>query len=151
VRLAAVALAAILASACEHVPPLVGCPASRPETIGDWWVEVGGPNAHFNIEPGTLRPGADPWLVIVRIQPDPGDPSNISAWVEPLDNGVRADVTVNSRMNPATVFRGASRAPQLPGGWFLLEVPIETSGCWRIDAAVDGTSVGSAVLEVPGT
>lgn len=150
-RLASLALAAVISSACEIVPPVVGCPASRPETIGDWWVEVGGPNAHFNIEPGTLRPNANRWLVIVRIQPDPGDPSNVSAWVESLDGGGRTDVSVNSRMIPANVFRGASRAPQLPGGWFLLEVPIESSGCWRIEAAVDGTSVGSAVVEVPGS
>lgn len=150
-RLASLALAAIIFSACELVPPMVGCPASQPVTIGDWWVEVGGPNAHFNIEPGSLRPDANPWLVIARIEPDPGDMSDIEVWVESLDDRERTDVTVNSRMDPATVFRGASRAPQLPGGWFLLEVPIATSGCWRIVAAVDGAPAGSAVLEVPGT
>jgi len=150
-RLAVGLLAALAVAACDLFQPLVACPASTSKTIGDWWVEVGGPNAHFNIEPGSIRAGPNPWLVIVRIEPDPGDPSHVAAWVEPIENGQRTDATVNSRMLPGNVFRGASRAPQLPGGWFLLEVPIRTSGCWRIEAAVDGSSVGSAVVEVPGT
>ena len=139
----------VLVAACQTpLPPLTGCPASPATKVGDWWVEVGGPGAQFNIEPGSLHPGPNPWLVIVRVQPDPGEPGNLAVQSERLDGAGRADARVNSRMNPANVFREASRAPQLPGGWFLVELSIPESGCWRVVASVDDVAVGSAVIDV---
>jgi len=149
VRLASTVLLALGSASCQLVTPFTGCQASAPVKIGDWWIEVGGPNAHFNIEPGTLRPGPDPWLVIVRLEPNPSDEGDVAAWLERVDGSDRTEVAVNSRVNPANLFRFDSRAPQLPGGWFLLQVPIEAAGCWRIAAAVDGAPVGSAVLDIP--
>jgi hypothetical protein len=145
-----VAIAALTVAGCSSMPPIFGCPESTPVTVGDWWVEIGGPNAQFNIEPDTLRPGPNAWLVTARIVPDPGDIRDVAVRIERLDGPERNDVFVNSRVDPANLFHNDVRAPQLPGGWFLLEVPIETAGCWQIIATVNGVPAGSAVFDVAG-
>jgi hypothetical protein len=148
-KLAGLAGAFLLAGiGCQNWNPFAACPASAPVQIGSWWVEIGGPNAHFNIEPETLRPGPDPWLVIVRIDPDSPAIDDLAVYADRVDGDQRVDGRVNSRMNPAGVFRGADRAPQLPGGWYLLEVTIPTEGCWRVVATVDEALVGSAVIDL---
>lgn len=138
----------VAAIGCESWNPFAGCTPSAPVQTGSWWVEIGGPNARFNIEPETVRPGPQPWLVIARVDPDAPAMDDLAVHVDRLDGEGRVDARVNSRMDPAGVFRGPERAPQLPGGWYLLEITIPTEGCWRIVATVDDAEVGSAVLDL---
>ncbi len=148
-KLAVLAGALLLAAiGCQSWKPLDSCPASTPVATGSWWVEIGGPNAHFNIEPETLRPGPERRLVISRIDPDAPAIDDLAVFADRVDGNQRVDGRVNSRMDPASIFRGAERAPQLPGGWYLLEMTIPTEGCWRIVATVDDAEVGSAVVDL---
>jgi hypothetical protein len=148
---AALACAVLFAGiGCQNWNPFAACPASTPIAIGSWWVEVGGPSAHFNIKPDTLSPGPQPWLVIARIDPDARAIDDLAVYLDRVDGDQRVDARVDSRMNPAGVFNGAERAPQLPGGWYLVEMTIPSEGCWRVVATVDNAEVGSAVIELRG-
>jgi hypothetical protein len=139
----------LLAASCDTVlRPLVGCPISQPVQLAGSWVEIGGPRAHFaRIPPEGLRPNSDPYLVITRVEPDPEDLDRLGVYLERLDGTERIDAFINSRMLPA----GIQGAPNLPGGWFLVELTVPESGCWRIVAAVDDVSAGSAVIDVADT
>jgi hypothetical protein len=129
-----------------------GCDVSPAMRHGSWWVEIGGPGAYFNIEPGSLQatePGAR-WLVITRFHPDPGSASSVSIWAERAGAGPggRVEGSYNSPMDPGSIYRLDEPAPDLPGGWYLFEQEVPTTGCWLLTAAIDGRVVGSATIEV---
>lgn len=150
--IAAVVALAVWSSAVTR--PSVGpaataaCPVSLPTTHGTWWVEIGGPHAYFNVEPGTLYATDNAWLIITRFDPDAAAGQDISMWAEAVPSGQRVDAAFNSRMDPTNIHRFSSPAPSLPGGWYLFEQRIPSAGCWRLVASVDGEIVGSAVIEV---
>jgi hypothetical protein len=136
--------AVFLGAGCDaFLPALVGCPTSRPAEVGRSWSEIGGPNAHFHVDPTSLRASRNPYLVFTRVQPDPADMNRLGVYIERLDGSNRVAAFVNSRMNPA----GIQDAPQLPGGWYLVELTIPAPGCWRVVAAVDGEPVGTAIVD----
>jgi hypothetical protein len=160
---AAVAALAITASAISFAPILTRpggqatstagttCDESTATKHGTWWVEVGGPGAYFNVEPGTrmaTEPGSS-WLVITRFHPDPGSPSTVAMWAERAGSGERIDGSFNSPMDPSAIYRFDEPAPSLPGGWYLFEQEIPSTGCWQLTAAIDGRVVGSATINVP--
>lgn len=123
------------------------CDVSPATVHGTWWREVGGPNAFFNWEAG-LRPAGNSWLLIVRFDPDALATQELSVWADHLGSGERAPATFNSPMDPSNVYHLDSPAPDLPGGWYLLEQPLPNSGCWRLMAAIDDKVVGTAIVEV---
>ena len=129
-------------------PAASACPVSLPTTHGDWWVEIGGPHAYFNVEPGTLYATDNAWPIITRFDPDAAAGQDISMWAESVPSGQRVDAAFNSRMDPTNIYRFASPAPNLPGGWYLFEQGIPSAGCWRLVASVDGQIAGSAVIDV---
>jgi hypothetical protein len=148
---AAVALA-VWSSAVSHlsVGPAASaaCGVSLPTTHGTWWVEIGGPHAYFNVEPGTLYATDSAWLITTRFDPDAAAGQDISMWAEAVPSGQRVDAAFDSRMDPTNIYRFSSPAPSLPGGWYLFGQRIPSAGCWRLVASVGGEIVGSAVLEV---
>lgn len=130
--------------------PSAACPVSAATKHGGWWVEIGGPGAYFNIEPGTrltTEPGTR-WLVITRFHPDPGSASSVAIWAERAGSGDRVDGSFNSVMDPGGIYRFDEPAPSLPGGWYLFEQEIPSTGCWRLSAAIDGRVVGSATVDI---
>jgi hypothetical protein len=137
-----------------HITALVqgvttaACTESAPTTSGGWWVEVGGPHAYFNVEPGTLYATDNPWKIIVRFDPDATTGETVAMAAEAVPSGQRVEGTLNSRMNPANIYHFASPAPGLPGGWYLFEQRIPTVGCWRLSASIDGRIVGTATLSI---
>ncbi len=158
VSFAGLAIAAVVATAVWSsavTRPSVGpaasaaCAVSSPTTQGTWWVEIGGPHAYFNVEPGTIYATNNAWLIIARFDPDAAAGQDISMWAEAVPSGQRVDAAFNSRMDPTNIYRFSSPAPSLPGGWYLFEQRIPSAGCWRLVASVDGEIVGSAVIEVP--
>jgi hypothetical protein len=124
------------------------CPVSLPLTHGTWWVEIGGPHAYFNVEPGTLYATENAWLITTRFDPDAAAGQDISMWAEAVPSGQRVDAAFNSRMDPSSIYRFSSPAPSLPGGWYLFEQRIPSAGCWRLVASAGGQIAGTAVLEV---
>jgi hypothetical protein len=126
----------------------VPCVESAPTTYGGWWIEIGGPNAYFNVKPGTLYATDNPWKIIVRFDPDAAQGGTVAMSAEGVPSGRRVDGALNSRMNPSNIYHFASPAPDLPGGWYLFEQRIPTTGCWRLSASIDGRPVGTALLSV---
>jgi len=128
------------------------CPMSSETRHGSWWVEVGGPAAFFNIEPGTRRPTLEDetWLLIVRFDPDarPGQSLGVRARRLDSDDGVGFGGSYNSPVDPTNLFHLDEPAPALPGGWYLFEQRVRDPGCWRLEALIDGVVVGSAVVQV---
>ncbi|MBI2776809.1 MAG: hypothetical protein HYX57_06065 [Chloroflexi bacterium] len=124
------------------------CVESSSTTHGTWWVEIGGPGAYFNVKPGTLYATDNPWKIIVRFDPDAADGQTVAMSAEALPSGDRVDGSLNSRMNPASIYHFSSPAPDLPGGWYLFEQRIPATGCWRLSASIDGRVVGTAILSV---
>lgn len=154
VALAAMAVVGIALWPSTQAAPSVGqgtmtpCVVATPETHGNWWVEVGGPNAFFNVEPGSLYASGNPWLIIVRFDPDATSGETVEMWAEAVPSGQRVMAAFNSRMDPKNIYRFASPAPVLPGGWYLFEQRIPTTGCWQLVASIDGRVAGTATLEV---
>jgi hypothetical protein len=154
VAVAAVAVVGIALWPSIQLAPSVGqassppCVVARPETRGAWWVEVGGPHAYFNVEPGTLYATDNTWPIIVRFDPDAESDKTVSMWAEPVSSGQRVMATFNSRMDPKRIYRFASPAPDLPGGWYLFQQRIPSPGCWRLTASIDGRAAGTAIIEV---
>lgn len=124
------------------------CVESTPTTHGGWWVEIGGPHAYFNVQPGALYASDNPWTIIVRFDPDAAEGESVATSAESVPSGERVEGTLNSRMDPSNIYRFASPAPDLPGGWYLFEQRIPTTGCWRLSASIDGRIVGTAILSV---
>jgi hypothetical protein len=124
------------------------CVESTPTTHGGWWVEIGGPHAYFNVKPGTLYASDNPWKIIVRFDPDAAEGESVATSAEAVPSGERVEGTLNSRMDPSSIYRFASPAPELSGGWYLFEQHIPKAGCWRLSASIDGRIVGTAVLSV---
>jgi hypothetical protein len=135
-------------SASPEPSPTTGCALSDVVQHGSWWKEIGGPGAYFNVEPTSLHAGPNPWLIIARFHPEPGTESSVSMWAENLATGTRADGMFNSTMDPTNIYRLSEPAPSLPGGWYLFEQRLPEPGCWRLGGAVDGRTVGSAVIDV---
>ncbi len=156
--LAGVAVAALVLLGIALWPPIQSAPSvgqgpapcvdATATTTGGWWVEVGGPNAFFNVEPGTLYATENPWLIIVRFAPDTASGETVGMWAESVSSGQRVIAAFNSRVDPKSIYRFASPAPDLPGGWYLFEQRIPTTGCWRLAASIDGRVVGTATVEV---
>ena len=159
----AAALVAVIALSTlpSQRPPISGssptpgaeCDESPPTAYG-WWVEVGGPNAFFNVEPGTLTATdrASTWLVHARFDPDAGAGQTVSIAADQPATRLHVDGRLNARTDPASIFHFESPAPNLPGGWYLFEIDIDAPGCWDLSARTDDQVVGSAtVLVAPAT
>jgi hypothetical protein len=158
--LSAIAAAALVVVAVTRpgVLPSVGatpevsrtpCVPSPATLHGTWWSEVGGPNAFFNVEPGTLEAtlGTERWLLIVRVAPGlDGRTPELTA--ENLETGRRVKGAFNSTLDPKNIFRQDEPAPSLPGAWNLFELPVPQSGCWRLAARGEDGEIGSAVVAV---
>lgn len=130
--------------------PGIQCAESLVTTHGDWWVEMGGPNAFFNIEPGT-RTATDEgatWLLHVRFDPDArlGELVSIAADLEA--EGLHVEGRLNSPADPSNIFQFASPAPSLAGGWYLFELDIDEPGCWELSASLADRVVGTATVLV---
>lgn len=125
-----------------------GCPTSTPIRHGTWWTELGGPAAFFNVEPGTLYAGANPWLIITRFEPDAAPGEAIALWAGRAGSDERVEGRLNHRMDPANIYPFSERAPDLPGGWYLFEQPFPSPGCWRLSATIDGRVVGIATIDI---
>jgi hypothetical protein len=157
---AAVGLVALAGVALAILPSLPKAPAaggrstpascleSESTTHGGWWVEIGGPHAFFNVEPGSLYAIDNPWLIIVRFDPDADPGASVAMWAEGGSDGRRIDAAFNSRMAPGSIYRFDSPAPALPGGWYLFEQRITSAGCWQLVAAIDGQVVGTASIVI---
>lgn len=128
--------------------PPGGCSTSAPTQHGSWWIEVGGPGAFFNVEPGTLHAGPNPWPIITRLDPDAEPGQEIGIRAEQVGSGEKIAGALNSRMDPGAIYRFSERAPALPGGWYLFEQRFPSAGCWRLSAVIDNQVVGSAVIEI---
>lgn len=156
--LAGIAIAAVGLLGITLWPPIRNAPSvgqgpapcvdATATTSGGWWVEVGGPNAFFNVETGTLYATDNPWPIIVRFDPDAASGETVAMWAESASSGQRVIAAFNSRMDRKNIYRFASPAPDLPGGWHLFEQGIPTTGCWRLAASIDGRVVGTAAMEV---
>jgi photosystem II stability/assembly factor-like uncharacterized protein len=150
----AAAVVAIALSRSIQLAPSAGeatqtpCVESMPTTHGGWWVEIGGPHAYFNVKPGTLYAIDHPWPIIVRFDPDVTQGETVGMSAEAMPSGQRVEATLNSRINPKSIYDFASPAPDLPGGWYLFEQRIPTTGCWRLTASIDGRVVGTATVHV---
>jgi hypothetical protein len=155
---AAIAVVLLSASSISTRPPTSGatptlgvaCAETPAITHGGWWVEVGGPNAFFNIEPGTLTAtdeGAT-WLIHVRFEPDAGSEELVSIAADLEPEGRRVDGRLNSPADPTNIFHLNSPAPALPGGWYLFELDIHEPGCWQLSASIDDRVVGTATVLV---
>lgn len=128
--------------------PTGACDESPATRHGSWWVEMGGPNAFFNIEPGTRQSSEDgTWLLFTRFDPDPG-PNGVSIEGQRLGSDERVVGRLNSRVEPSGIFRFDEPAPALPGGWHLFELDVASPGCWLITGSVGGQMVGSATVQV---
>jgi hypothetical protein len=126
------------------------CPESPATKHGSWWFEMGGPDAFFNIEPGTRTSTADgTWLLIARFELDQGEEGPIAITAERLGSGERVEGSLNSEMDPTTIYHFDDPAPALPGGWYLFELGIHTPGCWRIDGLIGDRVAGTAMVSVP--
>jgi hypothetical protein len=111
---------------------------------------MGGPNAFFNIEPGT-RTATDmgaTWLLHVRFDPDAGPGQLVSIAADLEAAGRHVDGRLNSPADPTNIFHVASPAPLLPGGWYLFELDIDAPGCWALSARIGGHVVGTATVLV---
>ncbi len=136
-------------SARTSPAPSVECAESPATRHGSWWVEMGGPNAFFNIEPGTRQSiGDGVWLLFTRFDPDATRGEDVSIEAQNLDSGERLDGWLNSRMEPSNIYRFDEPAPSLPGGWYMFELAIASPGCWLITGSIDGRVVGSATVDV---
>lgn len=132
--------------------PSSECPESPATNHGSWWVEMGGPNAFFNIEPGTRLSTPDgTWLLFTRFDPDAGAAEEVTIEALHLGSGERVAGRLNGRADPGNIYRLGEPAPTLPGGWYLFELAIAAPGCWLIRGSIDGRVVGSATVAVgPG-
>lgn len=124
------------------------CDVSPPVLHGTWWREIGGPNAFFNWDDGALPAVPNPWLIHVRFDPDASSGESVAIWAERLGSSGREPGVLNGPADPRRIFRFETQAPALPGGWYLFEQRLPTTGCWRLSAAIDGRVVGTAVVEV---
>lgn len=124
------------------------CVISTPTKHGSWWIEIGGPGAFFNVEPGTLYAEPNPWLITTRFDPDAESGQEVAIWAERIGSDERIPGTLNSLLDPSNIYRLSERAPALPGGWYLFEQRFLSAGCWRISAAIGGRVVGSAVIDI---
>jgi hypothetical protein len=125
------------------------CDESPATRHGNWWVEMGGPKAFFNIEPGTRLSSADGrWLLFTRFDPDAGPTEGVSIEAQRLGSEDRVAGRLNSRVGPNSIYRFDEPAPSLPGGWYLFELDIASPGCWLITGSVGGRVVGSATVDV---
>ena len=125
------------------------CDESPATLHGSWWVEMGGPNAFFNIEPGTRLSGEDSsWLLITRFDPDAGPSEEVSIVAQRLGSDERIEGRLNSPVEPSGIYRLDEPAPSLPGGWYLFELEIASPGCWLITGSVGGRVAGSATVQV---
>lgn len=147
----ALALLAITVGLSVRAPSVgqapAACPVSTATTTAGWWTEVGGPDAFFNLEPGTLYATENPWLITVRFDPDAASGKTVGMWADDTSSGQRVTATLNSRLDPRSIYRLASPAPDLPGGRYLFEQRLPTTGCWRLVASIDGRVVGTATVE----
>lgn len=148
-----VAIAALMIRTLPSLAPGAGdtpapCVTSAPTQHGSWWIEIGGPGVFFNVEPGTLYAGRDPWLIITRFDPDAGPKQQVAVHAERVASDDRVDGVLNSRMDPGNIYRFSEPAPRLPGGWYLFEQRFPSVGCWRISGAINGQVVGSALIEI---
>lgn len=130
-------------------------PASRdacdesPATRHGWWTEMGGPNAFFNIEPGTrLSTAGGSWLLFTRFDPDAAPTDQVSISAERLGATRPIAGRLNRRVDPRTIFRFDEPAPSLPGGWYLFELDIPSGGCWVFTGSIGGRVVGTATVDV---
>ena len=129
--------------------PSVACDESPATRHGSWWVEVGGPNAFFNIEPGTrLSTQGNYWLLFARFDPDAGPSEEVAIGARRLGSDERSEGRLNSRVEPSGIYRFDEPAPSLPGGWYLFELDVSSPGCWLITGSVGGQMVGSATVDV---
>lgn len=156
---AAAVIAVVVVSAWSPSPrpPMSGATPSpevqcveSPATTHGWWVEVGGPNAFFNIEPGTwtATDTVATWLLHVRFDPDAGPGELISIAADLEAEGRHVDGQLNSPADPTNIFHFASPAPSLPGGWYLFQLDIHAPGCWALSARVGDRVVGTATVLV---
>lgn len=128
--------------------PSDACDESPATLHGSWWVEMGGPNAFFNIEPGTRLSSEDgTWLLFTRFDPDAGS-DEVSIEARLLGSDERIVGRLNSRVEPSGIYRFDEPAPSLPGGWYLFELDVASPGCWLITGSVGGHVVGSATVQV---
>lgn len=155
----AVAVVAIVAAGVALWPPPpagpsagqpteASCAESTPTTSGGWWVEVGGPNAHFNIKPGSLSAVRNWWQIIVRFDPDATTGAQVAMSAQLVGSEQPVMAVLNSRIDPRNLYDGSLPAPDLPGGWYLFEQGLPTPGCWRLTASIDGRVAGSATVNV---
>jgi hypothetical protein len=126
------------------------CPVSPATRHGSWWVEIGGPNAFFNVEPGSLWANDDgsTWLIHVRFNPDADAGAVVSMHATGVGTDQRFDAALNSRADPHSIFRFGEAAPDLPGGWYLFEQRFPSEGCWELTASINGEPAGSATISV---
>jgi hypothetical protein len=115
---------------------------------GTWWQETGGPNAFFQWDEGPRPAGPNAWLIHVRFDPDAGPGRSVSVWADRLGSAEREQGSLDGRVDPRSIYRFDSQAPDLPGGWYLFEQRLPTAGCWRLSAMIDERVVGTAVVEV---
>jgi hypothetical protein len=110
---------------------------------------MGGPNAFFNIEPGTRQSTEDgTWLLFARFDPDAGPTEGVSIEARRLGSDERSEGRLNSRVEPTSIHRFDEPAPSLPGGWYLFELDVASPGCWLITGSVGDHVVGSATVQV---
>ena len=130
--------------------PSPACAESPATRHGGWWWEMGGPNAFFNIEPGTrlAAPVNGTWLLYVRFDPDAAAGQSVSIAADLAASGEHVDGHLNGPADPGNIFHLASPAPSLPGGWYLFEIDVDAPGCWELSARIDGRVVGTAVVDV---
>lgn len=130
--------------------PSPACAESPATRHGSWWWELGGPNAFFNVEPGTrlAAPANGTWLLHVRFDPDAAAGQSVSIAADLAATGEHVDGYLNGPADPGRIFHFASPAPSLPGGWYLFEIDVDAPGCWSLSARIDNRVVGSAVVDV---
>lgn len=151
---AAIGFVALSSWSLSTRPPMSGssatpgqCAESPATTHGDWWVEVGGPNAFFNIEPGTRKAGAT-WKLVVRFDPDASSDESLSIAADLQSTGQHRGGWLNSPVDPGSIFNFASPAPALPGGLYLFLLDIDQPGCWELSASIGDHVVGTATVLV---
>lgn len=126
------------------------CEVSEPTRYESWWVEIGGPNAFFQIEPGTLwpQPEGNVFLIMVRFDPDPSPSAAPEMRAQNRGTGQVVRGVLNGRVDISNVYRFSSPAPSLPGGLYLFEQALPAEGCWTLSAAAGGRVAGTAVVDV---
>lgn len=124
------------------------CEVSPVTSHGNWWKEIGGPNASFwffssEVDPLYATPYA--WLITVRVVPSPSADAQIEMWADRIESGER--IPALPPTDPRST-SGYPAHPQIPGGWYLMEQRFPVPGCWQLSAAIDGRVVGTATVDV---